>query len=263
MKRHHLIFPLLGTLTLSACTAGVKPEGRLPNPQAVKGILLRLPSPDGENQKPDELTRAVSQNLSAWGYAIAGRAGDLAMTPTHIMTVSVGRMEQHSTPMGFSFAIGNSDPRARNFQQADTVPVTCTLTSVESAKESASLTLRFGSEAASSDLRNSKIWIDHIGTACYNLLTDLKIPRQTKAGTSETRSPAWMPEVRIEVKPKPNPSAVPAQTAQPSVPLGSDSAPTSETSGIQTETQGNEGRRQVIIHNQGSPVILEFGYDRR
>jgi hypothetical protein len=34
---------------------------------------------------------------------------------------------------------------------------------------------------------------------------------------------------------------------------------------VSTETQTNkeDGRKQMIIHNGGSPIILEFGYERK
>jgi hypothetical protein len=37
----------------------------------------------------------------------------------------------------------------------------------------------------------------------------------------------------------------------------------SQDSAIQTETRetGSESRKQIIIHNRGAPVILEFGYE--
>jgi hypothetical protein len=37
----------------------------------------------------------------------------------------------------------------------------------------------------------------------------------------------------------------------------------SEAPAVQTEIKGGETRKQMIIHSQGSPIILEFGYERK
>ena len=286
--RFSCLLPLL--VSLLACTPTLKPQGSPPGPESVGAILLRLEPDNLDTASLDKLAAQVAANLADWGYAIDGTADSQARY-THSMWVSVGQIDRQSTPTGFSFGVGNSDPRSPDFQQAAVLPVTCRLESNTHAQQSARVTLRFVAEdvlkTAASAQAGAKlgVWVNHIGTACFNLLSDLHIkrPRQAIRATlsgaeSSPATPAWIPEVRIEVRKKP----LPPQAATPSVPTVPDQpararpaaeAPKSQARAsselrpvepaLQTETQDDEGRKQIIIHNQGSPVILEFGYERK
>jgi hypothetical protein len=282
--RFSCLLPLL--VSLLACTPALKPEGSPPRPESVGAILLRLEPDNLDTASLDKLAAQVAANLAGWGYAIDGTA-DSQTRYTHSMWVSVGQIDRQSTPTGFSFGVGNSDPRSPDFQQAAVLPVTCRLESNTHAQQSARVTLRFVAEdvlkTAASAQAGAKlgVWVNHIGTACFNLLSDLHIkrPRQAiRATLSGADTSAWIPEVRIEVRKNP----LPPQAATPSVPTVPDQparvrptaeAPKSQAHGpsatrpvepaLQTETQDDEGRKQIIIHNQGSPVILEFGYERK
>jgi hypothetical protein len=282
--RFSCLLPLL--VSLLACTPALKPEGSPPRPESVGAILLRLEPDNLDTASLDKLAAQVAANLAGWGYAIDGTA-DSQTRYTHSMWVSVGQIDRQSTPTGFSFGVGNSDPRSPDFQQAAVLPVTCRLESNTHAQQSARVTLRFVAEdvlkTAASAQAGAKlgVWVNHIGTACFNLLSDLHIkrPRQAiRATLSGADTSAWIPEVRIEVRKNP----LPPQAATPSVPTVPDqparARPAAETPksrahgpsatrpvepALQTETQDDEGRKQIIIHNQGSPVILEFGYERK
>ncbi|MGI9213399.1 MAG: hypothetical protein ACR2HF_13085 [Methylococcaceae bacterium] len=250
MKKIQTATLLLGVSLLSACTTGIKPDNRLPHPEAVRQILFRM--------DPEDWSRDISRNLQSWNYPVASETQELDASPTHILSAAVGRVEQSSTPAGLSFSMGSSDPRAPDFQKATVVPVVCTLRSADKPDESAALTMRFTSNPDRPDSRAALI--NHISTACYNLLSDLRIPRKSKTGTPSTTVPSWMPEVRIEIKeqPKTSPQRTPATLPDPA-PVDEPASPAS----LQTEQTSPEGRKQMIIHNQGTPVILEFGYDRK
>jgi len=56
--------------------------------------------------------------------------------------------------------------------------------------------------------------------------------------------PIWMPQVKIETIPAPVPAGK-VKTA------------------VHSEIDNTEERKQIIIHNQGSPLILKFGHERR
>ena len=76
--------------------------------------------------------------------------------------------------------------------------------------------------------------VDQITTTCFNLLDELKIPSVQQAQQEVTTyKPAWLPSVQVVVK-----------------------AP--ETTVEETETD-----KELIINNQGSPLILHMGHERR
>jgi len=249
MNKPDSILLLLGVALISACTAGPKPDSTTPNPQTVKQIRLELETGDG--------VATVARNLQSWDYPVSGEQQKPEIEPTHVLSASLGQIEYASTPIGFSFQRGNPDPRGLDFQKAYIVPVTCTLRSLAHPQETATLTLRFTANPDRPDDRDTRI--DHISTACYNLLSDLRIPHRGDGNNTTVtgKTPAWMPEVQIEIKQKPIP--LPLTPASPAAsPAKADTPPAS----VQTQPQTREGRKQIIIHNQGAPVILEFGYDR-
>lgn len=92
----------------------------------------------------------------------------------------------------------------------------------------------------------SKILVEQISTACYELLEDLHLDESaTDTGGSVVKRPGWMPQIRVEVQnddPAPNPNKTGKAEAKP--------------------TQDEEPKKKLIIHNQGSPVILKLGHER-
>jgi hypothetical protein len=279
---------LSGLLLFAAgCAPGLASKGTRPDPASVGKILLRITPDDLEGPAtsldPEPLAERVAANLRTWGYDVVaeGEANDYS----HIMEARVGKIAHKSTPTGFSFDFGNSDPRALEFQKADVLPVDCVLRSAKHPGERASMYMDFVAAGILKDPSRVRtdpavadIYVNHMGTVCFNLLDDLKLPRRKPAETAQG-SPAWIPEVRIEVREKPvagpSPAAVPSSHRAPPAPArvpASAPAPsepaatepeTAEAPTVQTETRTGEGRKQIIIHNQGAPVILEFGYERK
>jgi hypothetical protein len=94
--------------------------------------------------------------------------------------------------------------------------------------------------------------LDHISTVCFNLLNDLKWPNNTQNLVLPEIKPSWIPEIRIETIDEPS-------KLKEIKPAG-EASKTSQASGT---PKTKESRKQVIIYNEGTPVIIRFGYDRK
>ena len=98
--------------------------------------------------------------------------------------------------------------------------------------------------------------VDQITTTCFNLLDDLKISVATGTNPIETINfkPSWMPSVQIVVKPVPKLSPKPISTEK----SGTNSNSNNEVNEPETETD-----KELIINNQGSPLTIHMGHERR
>ncbi len=294
---HARLFPLSMTVLLTSCSIGMKPEGVPPRPETVTGILFQVDkdqlSSRGRAIDTKALAQTVTRNLDTWGFPVSA---DPDAAYSHVMEPQVGEIvHDGNTPTGFSFSVGNSDPRSLEFQKADVVTVTCTLRGAETrSHENAYLKETFMADEVMKGGGKSLFdaYSNHIATACFNLLSQLKIQRSKPdpVESTSTSSSTWFPEVRVEIKDKPvavkapskaqtvpapaTPSArtsatQPAAAASSPAPVpGSPAAPEADSEetaapAIQTEVKEDETRKQMIIHNQGHPIILEFGYDRK
>lgn len=201
-----------------------------------------------------DIAQQVGKNLVAWDYPV-GAKDDQAFS--HVLKATVGSVEHTSTPTGFSFSSGNSDPRAMDFQKADVLPISCQLASIAHPDQTGELKLGFPADKTSKFFLASDKLADHISTVCFNLLSEVKWPLNIKKDTDEKiiKPPSWMPEIRIETKETPvGPIRKPAPTNN------------GDGKGIDLETNtptNDEPRKQIIIYNQGSPLILRFGHERR
>jgi len=199
---------------------------------AIKAIALKVDvqALDDLGVSAPPLQEQVIKNLNEWRFPMV--TGKTAAT--HNLEVSIGKIENSSTPVGFSFSSGNSDPRSLEFQKDNVVPVTCRLVSQKYPAQHAELAMTF---SASKPVNAAKL-IDHISTVCFDLLDDLHFlaPETTKT----LNTPAWMPTVKVETVIEAQPKVNSAE--QPIVPA--------------------EERKQLIIQNQGSPLILKMGQDR-
>ncbi len=274
---------LIASLSLfGGCSIGLKPQGAPLRPESVGEILFHVAPGNLDEAQTSAMAERISKNLRSWGYPVEP---DLdGNGATHEMEARVGRIENKSTPTGFSFSIGNSDPRALDFQKADVLPVTCTLKSTAHLSETVSLFMDFIADEkikdpgrAKSDPALRETYENHIGTVCFNLLDKLKVPR--KKAASSTSTSTWMPEIRIEVTEKPAKSesrtptgalpALPVETDGPTNPdaRNSENGPSNplDEPPVKTQTSSNseKGRKRIIIHNRGNPVILDFGFERK
>jgi hypothetical protein len=253
-------------LTLTACSVGNKPLGVVPTADSVKGLNLTVVAPDLAESAQAEVAERIAKNLSSWGYPVS--AGKEEARATHALEGRVGVITHKSTPPGLSFSFGNADPRSLEFQKADVVPITCAMTSRSNPKDAVTLTGDFAVDPGFASLMGRRpapasmdYYVDRIGTVCLNLLLELKV--ETEKSKAATGEPSWIPQVRIEVRDKPDaaphPSAVPAVAT----PKAAEKEAQASTVRTETATKETDRRKQLIIHNQGVPVILEFGYERK
>lgn len=230
---------------LTACAPGLEKKQVPFDTALIKGIEFKLgkikPSLLTSTMPQQEMVARVSGNLADWGYPI-GKKGN-----SHTLTAEVGSIKLSETPPGFSFSFGNSDPRAIDFQKADVLPISCELTSIAHPEQMTYLHMDFATgdfitQKTGPSISADKL-IDHISTVCFNLLNELDWPDKTQNQPSSNLKPGWMPEVRIETVTSP----IDAEKAAVSGKI---------------VTGNDEGRKQIVIQNQGSPVIFKFGHDR-
>ncbi len=194
-----------------------------------------------------ELAAQIAKNLADANFQV-NKAGENAFS--HTLDAKVSRIEHQDTPSGFSFSIGDSDPRGEDFQKADVITVECTLTANRNAREIVKEIMEFSANRLKTLKDKNKIsdvLTDYISAACYDLLEDLALdesPETQADGGVTVKRPRWMPNIRVEIKNEPEPAA----------------GTTGEKSG--NPEKAEEPRKKMIIHNQGTPVIIKFGHDR-
>lgn len=198
-----------------------------------------------------EIRNSVTSNLSEWGYQfIKQESNDY----THDLSIHIGAIQRGSTPVGFSFNSGNSNPRALEFQKATIIPLTCSLMPKGQKIQRAELVM----EVMAEEYKGSNILVvsqqkmisritDDISTTCFNLLTSLNIKTQQNPSHSKIIKPTWIPKVRIEIENIPE-----------------NEITTNNGTAINNPSKiiKKEPRKRVIIHNKGTPVIFKFGPDR-
>jgi hypothetical protein len=91
--------------------------------------------------------------------------------------------------------------------------------------------------------------VNDISTICFNLLSSLKINTLPYEKNLYSTKPGWFPDIRVEIVNDADDSTTPENTAQPAA-----------SQDIQKPTSS---RKRMIIHNQGSPVIIKFGHERK
>jgi hypothetical protein len=221
---------------LTACAPGLEKKPMQLDTASIKQIEFRIGTIKQSSLKAvlaqQDVAARISQNLAGWGYPIGAKDNQVF---THTLTAEIGLIEHSETPPGFSFSSGNSDPRALDFQKTNVLPIGCELASIAQPTQSTYLHMDF----VAGDSANQAKLIDHISTVCFNLLSELNWKDKTQNQPSSIIKPGWIPEVRIETVTTPDEA-------------GKADAPGKE----------GEGRKQIIIHNQGSPVILKFGHER-
>ncbi|GAB6140979.1 hypothetical protein JCM14076_17080 [Methylosoma difficile] len=217
------------------------------------------------------LNTKISSNLAEWHYPI--HSGDTT-NASHRMSASVGAITTDNTPVGFSFSQGNSDPRAAGFQKSQVLPITCQLSSLANPRQQAIYKTTVNAYGFSpSEQTPAEVLTkltNEISTVCFNLLDELDLPTEKASPASVTTTvnkPGWMPNVSVEVK---NAPAQPAAIAPAPVISTPASAVQNETKPATVQAappkvriEDDVERKQIIIHNQGTPLMLEMGHQRR
>ena len=189
-----------------------------------------------------EIAARVRGNLAEWEYPFPDSG-----PYSHSLRARIGEIARSDTPVGFSFSSGNSDPRAMDFQKADVLPVECSLSRIDNGAVIAEAKSTFSAHSLNSEHGQAHVTdklVDQISTACLNLLEDLPRPQSHSRANSSSFKPKWMPDVRVEVK---------------EVPV----APAGDAAATAIKPNNVEVKKEIIIHNQGTPVIFTFGHERR
>lgn len=248
-------------LGLTACSSS-QVKSSLPLDLNNTGTIEITVKTDNPNLQADAIKQQACKNLADWAYPIAP---EFTLPVSHIMTVLIGTPEHSGTPTGFSFSMGNSDPRALDFQKADVLPISCRLSAVNQPERNAELNMGFNDSATIGNNPNLKELADHVSTVCFNLLKEVNWPVKKHENSVKSGGNSWMPEIRIEQE---KPTA-PSKTQQPSDAPAEPrtvSAPKTESgqeSTPATKEITKEGRKVYIIHNQGNPIIFKFGHERK
>jgi hypothetical protein len=218
-------------------------------------------SADSATDMPPDLAEKVSKNLNGWDFPVGEKDGEAY---THVLKVTIGTIKHGLTPTGLSFSAGNSDPRAIEFQKADVLPISCAFSAVAHPEQRGTLSMDFMADRSDKAYLAIDKLADHISTVCFNLLTEIKWPlkEKTQDPTRTIKSSDWIPEIRIEEKLSTDAPAT-APVAPATVPSSSPTSQEASKPKPNVTIQRDEPRRQIIIHNEGSPVILEFGHERR
>lgn len=242
-----LVLSVIAT-TLTGCIIGPDMK-RVPiDAASVKDIFFEIDIEAAGYQANDtanhEMAETIASHLNEWGYNIGI---DVDKPAGYRMQATIEAIKHSSTPTGFSFTAGNSDPRALNFQKAEIVPISCSLISTANSAESADYTMEFIAKPLLGGEKRSRL-INQVSTVCLNLLKSLKVQQEERADTLQAISPSWAPDVLIETVEEPETRTEPGKPEP------------SESNDINVE---KKSYKQITIHNQGSPVILKLGHERK
>lgn len=196
----------------------------------------------GVAAEPMQIAERVRANLAEWEFPLTAKA-----PYSHRLQAKLGKVAHRETPVGFSFSSGNSDPRATDFQKADVLPIICTLRDAGTQAVLIERESTFSAHALDKDVLPARIvdkLVDQIGTACLDVLEHAPLPKQAGRVKTELFKPKWMPDVRVEVRDVPAAASGVGTSAQPAV-------------------VGDEPKKEIIIHNKGTPVIFQFGHERK
>ncbi len=201
-----------------------------------------------------ELREHIAANLAEWGYPVQKTAAQFS----HRLVTELGIISHQSTPVGLSFSSGNSDPRSPDFQKADVLPISCRLYPAGSDQVLAERTITYSVHALGPEQGAAKLTAklaDQISGTCLDVLESQKLAVTKPLSETGTFQPKWLPDVRVEVK-----------QVQSQIPAAAQVAPlTSEASAAaaKPENSNDQSEKEIIIYNQGSPLILKFGHERR
>ena len=208
----------------------------------------------GTAQAQKQIAERVIKNLAEWHFPVKQSDNHYS----HTLTAKLDPITHQSTPVGFSFSQGNADPRSPEFQKADVLPISCILKKIGTNEAPLEHKMTFSTQSLFSNgnqVQDIDKLVDQITTTCFNLLDDLKIPVATQSIEAINFKPAWMPNVQVVVKPVPKLSPKPINTEKPDEKNTNVTKPVNEP---ESETD-----KELIINNQGSPLILHMGHERR
>jgi hypothetical protein len=243
---------------VTACSTGQVKSSQaidLSNPSQIKIEIATY----NDSARTNSLEDQVAKNLQTWHFPVTHES---TLPASHLLTVLIGVVEHGSTPAGFSFSPGNSDPRALEFQKADVLPITCRLTPTNHPDQSAELNMGFSDSLVNGPKPNLTALSDHISTVCFNLLREIVWPIKQPKGEVIAGGNSWMPEIRIETEEEAEKIVSPKSTETTKV-EAAQPIEKREPSKPVTKEIIKEGRKVYIIHNHGNPITFKFGNDRK
>lgn len=236
-------------ISAAACTSTPDKNSAFIEPDQVSKIHFMFENNAagfGGQLSSTDISSRVAANLAQAGYSIATHN---TTDYSHDLVAKVGAIKNSSTPVGFSFTAGDSDPRASNFQKASVLPVTCTLSSRSQQHNQAEYSMDFASDMFLNDVQQpgeqsklADLLVDDISTTCFNLLSNLKLKTQLSKHKEKIPESGWVPAIIIE-------NDSPVEKANDSL----------KVEIIQPQ---KSARKRIIINNQGTPVTLEMGHVR-
>lgn len=240
-----LCFTIVTIIYLTACTVNKVKQALVLDEKKLGSIDLVIDYTESTGLTPGAvaaLKQQVSQNLAEWQYPIGLNTKQLI---SHVLTATIKPVVHSSPPTGFSFSAGNSDPRALDFQKMDVLPIICQISAITQPLQVSELSMGFTANQHDKWPLAPEKLADHISTVCFNLLREIHWPIEANNKKPELVKSGWFPEVQIENKAIPNDDKSKASSSD------------------EVKTEPDEPRQEIIIHNQGSPVILHFGHERR
>lgn len=269
----------------AGCSSTAKKQVAELDPDQVSNMQFNvenLPTIFKTSLPKQKISSQISANLSESGYSL----NQDNRTYSHDLRGQIGSVEHSATPVGFSFNAGNSDPRALDFQKADIMPLTCSLISKHQPELHADLTMDFVANRYLSASEESELiekLVNDMSTVCFNLLSNLQVKRLSTNQSNKTLKPGWIPDIEIrnvpepgivteadtketeaDIKDKQENSISPAEIIQPVKAKQSvdEQHPISIKRKVVKQSNKNT-RKQLIINNQGSPVTIQFGHERK
>jgi hypothetical protein len=231
----------LGRTNIESCHAE-QPDPKV-NPAVKFEIAEENLQQFGFSSLPATLISQIKTNLSEYGYKFP-----VTEPYTYYLQAKLGKISHQSTPAGFSFSSGNSDPRALEFQKADVLPVSCSLSLMDTRKLITENESTFSTESSSQSMNThsmTETLIDHISTVCLTALEQARILKPEKPSQNQEFKPKWIPGVQVEIREKPA------------------EATTQTDKQTDDNAEKNSSSKEIIIKNQGTPLIIQFGHERR
>ncbi len=202
------------------------------DPDSVKNMVLHIhpvnsiPLLKLETSSLEEISKEISHAFLAEGYVLkdsysirpdpTSRASKTIQSEfSHRLEVTVDSVQAKSAPPGFSFAVGNSDPRSPTFQKLDVVPITCKLVNLETKEIEASLTedkpalSKIDKEFYDNDELDEKyhyFYVNGIGSTCYHLLNQINVQANPTVPPDNQRDPILIVKPSAD---KPSPNIIP------------------------------------------------------
>lgn len=212
------------------------------------------------------LSGQVQTGLEAMGYRFAG-PGETG----YRLTAMLGLLGRQATPVGFSFNSGDSNPRGLNFQTALVLPVHCGLSrpGAGAAEAATDRNVAAGEDLldAAADKLNAAL-AEQIVATCLETLQQAKLPGTPAAAAQQDFHPALPIAIQVENRPEPagnggdgNGNGAPA--AQRDQDSGQTQGAAGTAPAAAAQPAGDAADKRIIIYNRGTPIILQFGPDRR